>query len=494
MGVVFKQSVKGTIASLIGAGIGFVSTFFILTQVLTPEEIGLTRVLVEAAILIGGWALLGTQSSAIRYYPAFRTPDGSDRGFFKILLLIPLVGFAFFSLLYILFRSPLIEYFSRSDGSDSLFARYYLLVLPLMLFIMYQTLIEVYCSLRQRIFIPKALREVLLRILLLICYVVYGIWRFPFEQFMLLFVLVYGITSLFCLGYALRISPQSLKAPIMAIDKGVKRDFTHYTLFTLMSALGGSIISRLDIFMVSSQMGLNYSGIYTIAFFIVAVIEMPSRSLLSMTSPMVSQALYEGDIGETNRLFRKVSVQQLLVGTLFFLLIWINIDSIFRVIPHSEVYGQGKWVVFFLGLGRLVDLTFNLGNAVLRYSKYYAWTLAYTILVTLLTIVLNYFFIERLGMMGAAMATLITYVVSYAFQQVVLGIKLRIRVIHGETLWIIGTLAVVLLVHYFLPKLPLWWVDSLYRSLICGGLAVMILYRTESFQTILREVKSVIHK
>lgn len=494
MGVVFRQSIQGTIASLIGAGIGFVSTFFIITQVLTPEEIGLTRVLVEAAILIGGWALLGTQSSAIRYYPAFRTTDGGDKGFLKILLLIPLVGFSFFSLIYVLFRDSLIEYFSRSDGADSLFARYYLLVLPLMLFIMYQTLMEVYCSLRQQIFIPKSLREVVLRILLLILYVVYGVCHIPFGQFMLLFVLVYGVTAIFCLGYVWRISPTGLRAPIAPLERGVKRDFTTYTLFTLLSALGGSIISRLDIFMVSSQMGLSFSGIYTIAFFIVAVIEMPSRSLLSMTSPMVSQSLYEGDIAETNRLFRKVSVQQLLVGTLIFLLIWINIDSIFRVIPHSEVYAQGKWVVFFLGLGRLVDLTFNLGNAVLRYSKYYAWTLAYTILVTLLTIVLNYFFIDWLGITGAAIATLITYVVSYAFQQMVLGIKLRIRVIHGETLWILGALLAVLMVHYLLPSLSIWWVDSLYRSIICMGVSVLILYRSESFQTLVREVNSVIHK
>ena len=49
MGIIARQSIKGTIATYFGVAIGFVTTFFILTKYLTPEEVGLTRVLVDAA-------------------------------------------------------------------------------------------------------------------------------------------------------------------------------------------------------------------------------------------------------------------------------------------------------------------------------------------------------------------------------------------------------------------------------------------------------------
>lgn len=53
----------------LGAGLGFVTTFC-SHCLLSPAEIGLTRVLVEAAILVSGHALLlATNSLAIRYYP-----------------------------------------------------------------------------------------------------------------------------------------------------------------------------------------------------------------------------------------------------------------------------------------------------------------------------------------------------------------------------------------------------------------------------------------
>lgn len=494
MGVVFRQSAKGTIITLIGAMIGFASTFFIITKLLTPEEIGLTRVLVEAATFLGSFALLATQSSSVRYYPAFRTEDGMDKGFLRLLLIIPLIGFALFASLYLLLREQLTHYFAISDGEGSLFTRYYFLVLPLMIFTMYQTLLEVYCTLKQRVSVPKALREVLLRVLLIICYLLYGLCHLPFTTFIWLFVVSYGITALLCFGYALRLSPQALKAKIAPVETSIRKDFTHYTLFTVLSALGGSIISRLDIFMVSSQMGLNFSGIYTIAFFMVAVIEMPSRSLLAMTSPLVSEALFKGDITGTSALFKKVSSQQLLTGALIFLMILVNIDTIFSIIPNSKVYASGKWVVFFLGLARLVDLSFNFGNAILRYSRFYAWTLAYTIIVTALTILLNYYFIELWGITGAAIATLITFVVSYAFQQLIIGVKMRINGMTKEMIWILITLLICLIVNHLLPSFENLWVNSLYKTLICGGLALAFLYRSNSFQSIWREIKIIIQK
>lgn len=480
MGIVFRQSAKGTLVTLVGAFIGFVSTFFIITNLLTPEEIGLTRVLLEVATFIGSFALLATQSSAVRYYPSFRTPTG-DQGFLKLLLLIPLVGFLFFTVLYLIFKDSVISYFAVSDGEESLFARYYIFVLPLMLFTMYQTLMEVYCTLKQRVSIPKVLREVLLRILLVMAYLLYGFFSLPFTTFLWLFISSYGIVAILTFWYSLRLSPRALCEKIEPLSPSLKRDFRNYTFFTVISAIGGSIISRLDIFMVSSQMGLNYSGIYTIAFFIVAVIEIPSRSLLAMTSPLVSDALHSGNLKQTESLFRLVSGQQLLIGSLFFMAIWVNIDTIFALIPNSEVYSNGKWVVFFLGIARLVDITFNYGNAILRYSRFYEWTLVYTLLVTALTILLNYYFIERLGITGAAIATLITFIVTYLFQQLVIAIKLKINILNRELVWIALTLAVVLVVNYFLPKIDYVVLDSLYRSAICGVLCILLLYKSNSF-------------
>lgn len=481
MGIVFRQSFKGSIINLIGAGIGFVTTFFVVTNLLTPDEIGLTRVLVEAATLVGGYALLATNSSAIRYYPYFRTEDGGDKGFLKLLLIIPLIGLIIFGALYLLFRDPLISFFAPKEGGNDLFRSYYFAVLPLMLFITYQTVLEVYCSIRQRIALPKLSREVLLRVFLLLSYLTYGVGAVDFSHFIIFFVLSYGVMVGITLLYGLRISPRALSSPVVLPNHSVQKDFRNYTLFTVLSALGSSVIQRLDLFMVSSELGLSSAGIYTIAFFIVAVIEMPSRSLSAMSAPIVSAAIHDDNLNEINRLFREVSNNQLLVGAMLFLLIWVNVDTIFWVIPNSDIYVQGKWVIFFLGLGKLVDLAFSFGNAVLRYSKYYFWTLAYTIIVMVVTILLNLLFIERWGITGAAIATMITLVVSYIFQQMVLWNKMQVTPVNQQMIRILLPLGVLFALNYLLPHWGHPLLDSVWRTAVIGIFGWLMMRREETF-------------
>ena len=75
MGVIAKQSIKGASANYLGVLIGAITTFFVVTDLLTQEEIGLTRVMVDAAMLFAGLAQLGTNASIVRFYPRFRTAD-----------------------------------------------------------------------------------------------------------------------------------------------------------------------------------------------------------------------------------------------------------------------------------------------------------------------------------------------------------------------------------------------------------------------------------
>ena len=107
MGIIAKQSIQGTIVTYLGVAVGFVTTFFVLTRFLTAEEIGLARVLVDAATLFIGLAQLGTSASIIRFYPHFKSlgvqefkssgvtseqaQSASEHGFFFWTILIPLV-------------------------------------------------------------------------------------------------------------------------------------------------------------------------------------------------------------------------------------------------------------------------------------------------------------------------------------------------------------------------------------------------------------------
>ena len=165
MGVIAKQSVRGTIVTYLGIAVGVVTTFFVLTRFLTTEEIGLARVLVDAASLFIGLAQLGTNASIIRFYPYFKEKGSNeDHGFFFWALVVPMIGFIIFAGIYWACSVPLGAWFG---DKSPLFVEYYYFVLPLAFFMLYQAIYECTCNVLMHIVVPRAVRELVVRVGLL---------------------------------------------------------------------------------------------------------------------------------------------------------------------------------------------------------------------------------------------------------------------------------------------------------------------------------------
>lgn len=473
MGVVIRQGIKGTVVTYIGAFIGFLTTFFILTKYLSAEEIGLTRVLFEAASLLSSFALLGVSSSAVRFFPYFKSEDGKNNGFFFYLMLLPFVGSILFITLYYILREPITALFIKNSA---LFVYYFDWVPPFMVFLLYWMVFEVYSSLLMRIAVPKLIREVILRLLLIVVYLLYAFDFLDMNGFIACYISVYAISMMLAFLYVSRIGSISLKHNFSFIDADLRKQIGSYTLVWIIGALGSNIVSRLDLFMVGSQLGLDYAGIYSIAFYIVAVIEIPSRSIATISSPIASSALKEGDMKAVNQLYRKVSLHQLMIGGFVFLLIWINIDNIFALIPNGEIYSQGKWVVFFLALGKLIEVTLNFGNNLISYSRFYYWGLYFTFFITAIAIVFNNWLIPIFGVTGAGLATTLTCLISYSAQQWLVQVKMKTNPISFKLIKLLGLFFLVLGINALLPKYHIVIIDGLYRTAIVSICLCSLIY------------------
>ena len=170
MGVIARQSIKGALANYLGVAIGFVVSFFVVTRYLTTEEVGLTRVMVDVAILFSSLAQMGTNSSIVRFFPYFKD-DRNNHGVFGLSLLLPLAGFLLVALLFFVFREPLIEIYAEKSP---LVADYFYLLPMLTFFMLYLTVFETNASVLMRITVPKLVREVWLRLFNLAAYLLYG--------------------------------------------------------------------------------------------------------------------------------------------------------------------------------------------------------------------------------------------------------------------------------------------------------------------------------
>ncbi len=493
MGIIIRQSIKGTIVTYIGSFIGFLTTMFIVTKYLTQEELGLTRVLFDAAFILASLSMLGLPASIIKFFPHFKNENNHNNGFFFYMITIPLMGMLIFFSLFLLLKQPISNYFSENSR---LFVKYYNYVIPLAFFILYWIIFESYSSVFKRIAVPKLIREVIIRLLLIVVYLLYAFRIINIDGFVACYVAVYGIAMLLVFLYVSRIGTVSLKYNSDFIDKPLKKEYISYSLFILLGAFGSTIISKIDVFMISANIGLSSTGIYTIALFMAAVIEIPSRSVSAISIPIVTEHLKNGNYQDVDNLHKKVALNQLIVGSFIFLIIWINIDNIYAIIPNGADYIAGKWAFLFLSITNMISITFNFGAFIIQYSRYYYWSTILMIILSLFTVLTNILLIPIWGVTGAAIATTITCIITYTIQQVLLFKKLKTNPFSFSIIKLLLVILGALIIHYILPTLTNHWLDGIYRTLIigsCCGLSIYYLNISSEVNTITDMIFSFLH-
>lgn len=408
MGVIARQSIKGALANYLGVAIGFVITFFVLTRYLTEEEVGLTRVMVDAAMLFAGLAQLGTNASIVRFFPHFKD-NRDNHGIFGLSLLLPLVGFLLFGLIFLLFREPLLAVYAEKSP---LIADYFYLLPMLTFFALYMTVFETNASVLMRITVPRLVREVGIRLFNLAAYLLYGNGLIDLDVFVWMFCGSYALAMVLNLLYLISLGHISFRIDWHFLTRERAGEIVRYTFFMTATVLAGNIPLMSSLFL-GAKTGLALTGVYTIAFYIANVVEVPYRSLGAISRPVIAAAVKEDDWREVNRLGRQVSLHQFLVSTVIFYLIWINLDTLYAFIPNGESYAGGVGVVLLLGLAKVLNSSLSIGVDVLNYSRRYSRSLLFIGVLTLSAIGFNSWLIGLWGIDGAAAATLFSYLLYY---------------------------------------------------------------------------------
>lgn len=508
MGIVARQSIKGTIATYIGVAVGIITTFFIQTKALQPEQIGLIDILLQCSILFGGLAQLGTSSSAMRYYPFFRDEEHRDHGFFGWTLIVPLVGFSVFLLAFFLFKDSIVAFFTKDSGVGSdVFAKYVLFVIPLAFFMLYISVFETNSNLLLRIVLPKFIREVGLRLGTLAIYLLYFYHVFDFDGVIIAFCVLYGLATVINIIYLLSLKRVSFKIERKYVSAQLRRDFLFYTLFMITAALAGNVIPMLSKFFVAGKTGFRLAGVFTIATNIAALVEVPYRSLGAISRPHISEAMAKKDVVQADSLCKNVALHQFIAGSFVFLLIWVNIDFIFDLLPNGDIYRLGKWAVLLLSMGRLIYSTLGVSTTVLSYSKYYYYSLLFTILLAGTSIGLNAWLVPQWDIDGGALAYMASYSVYFVLLILFVKWKTGIQPFSGKMFPVLTVVLVLFGLNWCWTFLLTPWfaglfakpfygllIDAVLKSLLFVILGMTVLYKLKVSQSVNDLIDRLMHR
>jgi len=180
MGVIIRQSIKGTLASYVGSVIGFVNILILFPLFLSTEEIGLYRVLLDAASFFVMFSVLGATDATIKFFPYFKDQSKQHNGFLTYATHIGLLGFVLFVIVYFAMEETIMGKFIENSPLLVDYGQY---IIPLSFLILFYNIFTVYARSLLRIVIPKIIREILIRVLLGIGTVLYFLDVLSFQDF-----------------------------------------------------------------------------------------------------------------------------------------------------------------------------------------------------------------------------------------------------------------------------------------------------------------------
>lgn len=440
MGIVLNQSFKNTVSTYAGFGIGAINTLFLYTNFLTDKYYGLVAFLLSAANIMMPFMAFGVHNAIIKYYSTFKTKN-SINSFLTLMLFLPFVFIipAFFIGLFSY------EGISNLLSNENNIAGNYLWhIFVLAIAMAYFEIFFAWSKVQLKTVFGNLMKEIFHRVAtMMLLFLVYLDWLSA-EQFILALVVVYVVRMLIMKFYA-----YSVRFPKLRFE--TVTGFSSIIKYALLMIVAGSVamlILDIDKFMIGLMLeNIEQVAYYSVAIFIATVIAVPQRSMHQIMMPLTAKYLNDKDMSSLEDLYKRSSISLLVVSGFIFLLIILNINELYKILP--EEFTGGLFVVLIVSLAKLYDNSLGNNNAILFNSDYYKMVLFFGVLLAVLAIVLNFIFIPIYGIEGSALATFLAIMVYNTIKIVFVRQKLNVQPFSISTFKTVVLLTLITLAMYF---------------------------------------------
>lgn len=449
MGLILRQSLKSSVGFYIGVALGAINTLFISTRFLTPDQLAISRILLENSLIFAAFSHLGTPYITDKFFSYFRNDEQKHNGFLLFLLLFPLVGFSIFLVIYNSFDANIASFFSAKSPT---IVPYIWLSLPITFCWVYILVLESYSRVNGRTAIPTFLREVVFRGVNIVLILMLGFGWINFDYFLYLFVGSMALIALSLLIYIKQLGKLYLKWNAATWNKALVYQMVAFGSIIMIGGIGANLILFLDRNILANQIGTTAVAIFTVAAYIAAVIEIPSKAVRQISGPIIADAVFRNDINQVKELYQKSALNLLLIGGIMFVLITFNVSDLFSILPKSDIYSQGKWVVIIIGLAKWIDMSLGLNAEIITYSKYFKVNTLLIVVMACLTVYANLQLIPIFGVVGSAIATGGIALISSLSKLLFVNWKFRLLPFSIKDIAAIGVLVVTGFVGWVIPS------------------------------------------
>ncbi len=401
MNLLKKQGFYNSIILYIGTALGFFNLIILFQRFLTAEQIGFFNLIIAVSLLITQIASLGFGSVIVRYFPYFKTDDKSHNGFPLYVFKVTLIAFLVIVLFYVGGKA---FFFKEKTGSNSasLFYKYYYFIIPVALFTLWYNLAETFARATFHNIFPSFLREIVLKLLTSSAIMLIFYQVIVYQQFVYWYVAANGIILIILLIYITKLNLIKLSS-VSAMVKTQSPEIIQYGLYAMLAGGSFAMIQNIDTLLLKVFSGEAAVGYYGTFFGMAMVVSLPAKALSTTSYPIIANAWQSNDLQKINKIYKKTSLVQFLIGCLLLIGLIANWQNVLFLL-YKPQYANFYSVFIVIGLGFLFDITGGLNGAIISFSKHYKLVMYILVGAAILCATLNVILIPKLGMLGAAMA------------------------------------------------------------------------------------------
>jgi len=466
MGIVRKQGLNITFISFVGVIVGALNTMFVFPNVLGADGHGLVMLILSIGTILAHFTHLGIPNTIIRFFPYLK---GQKKFIYRLALQVPLMSIFLLGLVLYLFGDYLFDGYIKKNV---LFSEFQSIIFPLVAsLVFFEVLLSISRSELKSVF-PAVLRELILRLSTLVFLCMYSLDYLNFSEFIYCWLGLYSINVLFLSVYLFRLKLLNISFgfPLFP-DSDIARKMSKYGVVTLLTSSAAILVNRIDVLMLGYFLEFENIAYYTVAFFMASLINIPARSILQIVKPLLAIAWAENNRQEIVNLYRKTALNQLIIGALLFIGIWMNINDLLLFVP--EKYQGIQMVFFYIGLSKLIDVSVGVNGTIISTSNYYKFDLYINVFLILIIIITNSIFIPLYGIVGAAMATALAILIHNIIKTLVLYSLFKIQPFQLSTFKVI---LLTVLVFIVLNLIPFSLIDSDIVRILVRSISIGLVY------------------
>jgi O-antigen/teichoic acid export membrane protein len=206
-----------------------------------------------------------------------------------------------------------------------------------------------------------------------------------------------------------------------------------------------------------------------------SVIDGIRRPINQMLGPQISKSWNTNNMVVLRKIYEKTSSAQMMINAAYVIMVVVNVEWIFSLIPDGERFYPAIPVVVWTVARKYINAAFGSNGEIIANSPFYQLNMKIGSIMLVINVLLNLLFIPRYGILGVAYSGFIAVIFVNTIRAIMIYRKCGLQPFTKESLAIfMGTIAVGALCY----KIPF---DGFLKFFISGLTVIIALLVNRKF-------------